>query len=233
MEMILAPSMLSADFAHLEQDLKAAVQPATSYLHVDVMDGHFVPNISFGPPVISCVRDILPEAVLDVHMMVEVELQMIVINMMVEEPARFIQDYKECGADILTVHYEAVKHLHRTIQEIKEAGMKCGVSVNPATPVSVLEEILPMVDMVLIMSVNPGFGGQQLIPETLDKIRKLKEIREEKGLGYDIEIDGGVKLSNLDMVLRAGANVIVAGSAIFSGNIDENVKAFREKMLKA
>ncbi len=220
MEMILAPSMLSADFAHLEQDLKAAVQPATSYLHVDVMDGHFVPNISFGPPVISCVRDILPEAVLDVHMMVE-------------EPARFIQDYKECGADILTVHYEAVKHLHRTIQEIKEAGMKCGVSVNPATPVSVLEEILPMVDMVLIMSVNPGFGGQQLIPETLDKIRKLKEIREEKGLGYDIEIDGGVKLSNLDMVLRAGANVIVAGSAIFSGNIDENVKAFREKMLKA
>ena len=218
MEMILAPSMLSADFAHLAEDLQKATGKGVPYLHVDVMDGTFVPNISFGPPVIECVRRILPDKVLDVHMMVQ-------------EPIRFIDDYKACGADILTVHAEAAEDLPATLRAISAAGMKCGAAVSPATPVSVLLPVLPICDMVLVMSVVPGYGGQSLMPETLDKIRELTRIREREGLGFDIEIDGGVKLSNLDEVLDSGVNVIVAGSAVFGGGtIEENVKAFLERM---
>ncbi len=218
MEMILAPSMLSADFAHLEEDLRRAIQPEVPYLHVDVMDGHFVPNISFGPPVISCVRSILPDVTMDVHMMVE-------------EPVRFIQDYKECGADIMTVHVEATKQLEKTLQAIRAAGMRCGAALSPGTPVAAVEPVLSICDMVLIMSVQPGLGGQSMIPETLDKIRELVRMRESTGLSYDIEIDGGVKPSNMEQVLDSGANVIVAGSAIFRGDIEGNVKEFLSRMV--
>ncbi len=210
--------MLSADFAHLEQDLRAVMQPGTKYLHVDVMDGNFVPNISFGPPVITCVRRILPDAVLDVHMMVD-------------EPARYIQDYKNCGADILTVHVEATKDLGGTLQAIRAAGLRCGAAINPGTPVSALEPVLSLLDMALVMSVNPGFGGQSMIPETLDKIRELVVLREKMGLSFDIEIDGGVKLSNLDQVMDTGVNVIVAGAAIFHGDIEKNVRDFQSRMV--
>lgn len=218
MEMILSPSMLSADFAHLEQDLRAVMQPGMKYLHVDVMDGNFVPNISFGPPVITCVRRILPDAVLDVHMMVD-------------EPARYIQDYKNCGADILTVHVEATKDPNGTLQAIRAAGLRCGAAINPGTPVSALEPVLSLLDMALVMSVNPGFGGQSMIPETLDKIRELVVLREKMGLSFDIEIDGGVKLSNLDQVMDTGVNVIVAGAAIFHGDIEKNVRDFQSRMV--
>ncbi len=217
MEMILAPSMLSANFAHLEEDFRLAMQPGVKYLHVDVMDGAFVPNISFGPPVISCVRRILPDAVLDVHMMVQ-------------EPARYIEDYKACGADIISIHVEAAKDPKAALEAIRSAGLKCSAAINPETPVSVLEPLIPICDMVVVMSVHPGYGGQSLIPECLDKIRELVSLREKLGLSYDIEIDGGVKLSNLDEVLDSGVNVIVAGSAVFGGDIAGNVKSFLEHM---
>lgn len=217
MEMILAPSMLSADFAHLEEDLTAAMLPEVPWLHVDVMDGHFVPNISFGPPVIQCVRKILPEAFLDVHMMVE-------------EPAGFIGDYKTIGVDQLTIHAEATKYLEDTLAAVHGVGMKAGVAINPETPVSCIEPVLDKVDMVLVMSVHPGYGGQSLIPETLDKIRTLVQLREAKGLKYHIEIDGGVKLENLEQVLDSGVNVIVAGSAIFRDDVAGNARLFLEKI---
>ncbi|MCR4838317.1 MAG: ribulose-phosphate 3-epimerase [Eubacterium sp.] len=219
MELILAPSMLSANFAHMESDLKRAMSQGVKWLHVDVMDGHFVPNISFGPPVISSVREAVPDAMLDVHMMVK-------------EPSRFIEDYKACGAGQITVHAEATTQLFGTLQAIREVDLRAAVAINPATPVSDIEPVLELCDMVLVMSVVPGYGGQSLIPETLDKIKQLVHLREQRGLSFDIEIDGGVKQSNLEEVLDTGANVIVAGSAIFKGNIEENVRSFREIMAR-
>lgn len=214
---ILAPSMLSADFAHLEEDLLKAVNAGAKYLHVDVMDGYFVPNISFGPPVIKVVRQILPDTVLDVHLMVE-------------QPERYIRDYKECGGDILTIHVEATKHPYSVLQAIHAEGLKAGAAINPGTPVEQLIPLLRQCDQVLVMSVNPGFGGQSLIPETLDKIRELVQLREKLGLSYLIEIDGGVKLSNLDRVLDAGTDIIVAGSAIFGKDTEGGTKAFLQRI---
>ncbi len=181
-----------------------------------VMDGVFVPSISFGMPVIKSLRG-MSERIFDVHLMIE-------------EPDRYIDEFVECGADLITIHAEACRHLDRTIDAIKEKGIIAGVALNPATPLSAVEYVLPKVDMVLVMTVNPGFGGQKLIPYTLDKIRDLKQMIEKRRLKTDIEVDGGVTLENVEQLMDAGANIIVAGSAVFQGDIEENIKEFLSKM---
>ncbi len=208
----LAPSILAADFKNLGQQVAEVSEAGAQYIHLDVMDGAFVPSISFGMPVIASLRS-CSDRVFDVHMMVE-------------EPGRYINDIKEAGADLICVHAEACTHLDRTINQIKEAGLKAGVALNPATSLSVLDFILPEVDMVLIMSVNPGFGGQKFIPYTLDKVRALRRICKERNLETDIQVDGGVTCDNVRELIEAGANVFVAGSAVFKGNAAENTKAF-------
>ncbi len=208
----LAPSILSADFAELGNQVRKLDEAGAQYVHIDVMDGMFVPSISFGMPIIRCLRS-CSDRIFDVHLMIE-------------EPVRYVTEFADAGADLITVHAESCKHLDRTIERIKELGLLAGVALNPATPLSAVEYILPRVDMVLIMSVNPGFGGQKLIPYTISKIRKLKEMIEESGLKTDIEVDGGVNLENVTEVLDAGANIIVAGSAVFHGDIMENTQRF-------
>lgn len=218
MQNYLSPSILSADFAHLGEDIKRAESAGTPYLHYDVMDGMFVPSISFGMPVLESVRRIT-DMVLDVHLMIE-------------DPDRYIDEFVRCGADIITVHQEACKDVKKTIRMIKEKGVKAGVTIKPNTPNSVLADVLDQVDMILLMTVEPGFGGQAYIPSSTEKIRELRRMLNERGLTTDIEVDGGIKKENLQMVLDAGANVIVAGSAIFKGNIEQNVKDFLEIMSK-
>jgi len=211
----IAPSILSADFLNLGQEIKTAEAAGADMLHIDIMDGHFVPNMTIGPFIVEAMRKItsLP---LDVHLMIE-------------EPDRYLRDFIKAGADYLTVHYEASVHLHRTVQQIKENGVKAGVSLNPATPVWSLEHILPDIDIALLMSVNPGFGGQEFIPQAIDKIKILKRLIKEKGLSTSIEVDGGIKLGNAPHVISAGANILVMGSAFFnSKDYGKIVRQFRE-----
>jgi ribulose-phosphate 3-epimerase len=206
----LAPSILSANFARLGDDAKAALDGGGTVLHVDVMDGHFVPNITIGPLVVASLRKALPNAILDCHLMIE-------------NPDNYIPAFAEAGASWISVHQEACVHLHRTLQLIELHGCKPGVVLNPATPVHTLDEVLEMVHLVLVMSVNPGFGAQKFIPEALPKIDTLVEVRESLGLSYRIEVDGGVSLETVGDIVRAGAELLVAGNAVFSnGDIREN-----------
>ncbi len=208
----LSPSILSADFSRLGEQVKLLDDAGAQYVHIDVMDGMFVPSISFGLPVIKAIRE-CTDRIFDVHLMIE-------------EPGRYIDEFAKAGADIITVHVEACKHLDRTVEMIKEKGLIAGVALNPSTPLSTIEYVLPKVDMVLIMTVNPGFGGQQFIPYTLNKIKDLKELLKKTGNKADIQVDGGIKVDNVREVLDAGANIIVAGSAVFNGDIEKNVNDF-------
>jgi ribulose-phosphate 3-epimerase len=218
----LAPSILSADFARLSEQANAAVEGGAQLLHVDVMDGHFVPNITIGPPVVASLRKAVTVP-LDAHLMIE-------------NPDLFIPAFVDAGADWISVHQEACIHLNRTLELIKSHNVKAGVVINPATPVQTLGEVLDIVDYILVMSVNPGFGGQKFIPGSMEKVRKLSTMRTAKGLDYRIEIDGGVSLNNVAEIAKAGAEILVAGNAVFGkGNVKDNVrnllKAANEAML--
>ena len=214
--MKLAPSILSADFSNLLKDVKIVEEAGCEYLHIDVMDGHFVPNITIGPLVVESLKG-KTDMIFDVHLMIE-------------EPEKYIEGFSKAGADIITVHQEAPVHLHRVIQLLKAQGVKAGVSLNPATPISTLEYVLEDLDMVLLMSVNPGFGGQKYIPAMTEKIRKLKEMIAEKGLKVDIQVDGGINPENVREIVSAGADIIVAGSAIFkTEDVSKAVQNLRMK----
>lgn len=211
----IAPSILSADFANLQRDIELVEEAGADWLHIDVMDGHFVPNITIGAPVVKSLRKIskLP---FDVHLMIE-------------NPENYIKSFAESGADIITVHIEATRHLHRVIQLIKSEGKKAGIALNPGTPINTLEYILQEVDMVLLMSVNPGFGGQKFIEKTCDKLADLKNMAIKLGCSVDIQVDGGIKVENIEKVKNCGANIFVAGSSIYnSGSISDTILKMRE-----
>lgn len=210
----IAPSILSADFSRLADEIIKIEQAGADWVHIDVMDGHFVPNLTFGPPVVAAIRKVTPLP-FDVHLMVT-------------NPQDLIEPFAKAGADIITVHAETAPHLHRLIQTIKELGKKAGVSLNPSTPLSAVEEVLADVDMLLIMSVNPGFGGQKFIPSAVDKIARLKSMLDERNLIVDIEVDGGINAATARQVIAAGANILVAGSAVYGApDIPQAINAIR------
>lgn len=216
LEKMIAPSILSADFSRLGQEIKDVVAAGADVIHVDVMDGHFVPNITIGPLVVDAVRKITDRP-LDVHLMIS-------------EPDKYIEAFAKAGADWITVHVETCPHLHRTVHMIKDLGKKAGVVLNPATPLTTLEYILADLDLVMLMSVNPGFGGQSFIPSTLDKARALKGLIDERGLETGIEIDGGVTAATIEEISQAGVNIFVAGSAVFgAANYQEAIAALKAK----
>lgn len=214
MKYILAPSILAADFKYLERDMKLAEDNGAEYLHFDVMDGIFVPSISFGMPVLQSIKSATNQFV-DAHLMIT-------------EPIRYVEAFKKAGADLITIHLEACEDVHATIAKIREHGMKVGISICPDTPVSDLEEYAEEVDMILIMSVHPGFGGQKFIENSLDKIRETRALLDAKNLNVDIQVDGGIYTTNVRQVLDAGANIIVAGSAVFKGDAADNTRQFME-----
>ena len=214
MKNILAPSILAADFKELGQAIKTIEENGAEYLHYDVMDGIFVPSISFGMPVLASIRSCTNQ-VMDVHLMIT-------------EPIRYIKEFKEAGADLITIHLEACEDVAATIKAIREAGLKVGLSIKPATEAEAIRPYLDQIDMILVMSVEPGFGGQKFIPESLDKIRALRALVEEAGVDVDIEVDGGIYQANVKEVLDAGANIIVSGSGVFKGDIAKNTREFME-----
>ena len=216
----LAPSILSADFSRLAEQVHAAEEGGAAVLHVDVMDGHFVPNITVGPPVVKSLRK-ATKMPIDCHLMIE-------------DPDRYIEAFAGAGADWISVHQEACVHLHRTLDCIHEHNCRAGVVINPATPVDTLSEVLDMVDYVLVMSVNPGFGGQKFIPNSLHKLSRLARIREDRNLSYRIEVDGGVALDTVQQIVRAGAEILVAGNAVFGkGDPKANVQALQKAAMEA
>ncbi len=213
---ILSPSILAADFSRLGEQIKAVEHGGAKYLHIDVMDGVFVPDISFGMPVISSIRK-CTDILFDVHLMID-------------RPERYVKEFADCGANLINFHLEATEDVTGTIQRIRFLGRKVGITISPQTPARAVEPYLKLVDMVLVMTVKPGFGGQKLIPECLDKVREIRAMVREKGLRTDIEVDGGIRIENVGLALEAGANVIVSGSAVFQNRISDNVRMFLEKM---
>ena len=216
-EIKISPSILSADFTKLGEEIKAVEGAGADYIHIDVMDGHFVPNITIGPMIVAAAKKVT-DLPLDVHLMIE-------------SPENFIDEFAEAGSDIITVHAEACRHLHSTIQMIKKAGLKAGVSLNPATPLTSIEEVLGDIDLALIMSVNPGFGGQSFIESSLGKIKRLRKMLDERGLSaVELQVDGGIKIDNISAAAKAGADVFVAGSAIFGkGDYKGIIAEMKEK----
>ena len=212
----LCPSILSADFNRLGEQIKALEKEVVEYLHIDVMDGEFVPNISFGMPVIKSIRK-ESKMFFDVHLMVMA-------------PERYIQDFVDCGADSITIHAEACEDLERTIEAIHDAGVKAGISIKPATPVNDISHLLEDVDMVLVMTVQPGFGGQKYIPECTEKIQELRELIDSEKLDVDIQVDGGINEDTLETVMKAGANLLVMGSGVFRGDLSANVRRLKKKI---
>lgn len=210
---ILAPSILAADFWRLGEQIREVEKAGAQYLHIDVMDGVFVPSISFGMPVIQTIRK-QTGLFFDVHLMIE-------------KPERYLREFADCGADLINFHLEAAEDVRETIAGIRSLGKKAGITIKPATPVKAVAPYLELADMVLVMTVEPGFGGQKLMPECIEKVRELRSLALERGLNIDIEVDGGITADNVELALGAGANVIVAGSAVFRGNIEENIRALR------
>lgn len=217
---VLAPSILAADFSKLGEQITECLDSGITWIHCDIMDGHFVPNISYGPSIVKSVRGIAPDAFLDVHLMIE-------------NPDFYIEDFADAGADLISVHYEACPHLHRTLQNISQNGCMTGIVINPATGIDAIQPVLSIVDLVLVMSVNPGFGGQAFIESSYQKIEQLRKIKIEKELNFLIEIDGGVSLKNIEKLARTGTEILVAGSSVFkTDDIPARIKDLTDKAVK-